>query len=171
MECSVFNSRVFFGTIAAGVLAAGIAVPAIAATPAYSPASHVKSAAGAAAMPVSGALPGGVSSPKGLIGGTQAGRALSGLGLAGVPAIAPQLAGLAGGASAPGAKNGLPTTSNPASGIQHPATSTVPAQTNAASTGTPSGVKTSVSGRDTSDVLKSLPVVGSLTGNLPPLAP
>lgn len=167
----MFNSRVFFGTIAAGVLAAGIAVPAIAATPAYSPASHVKSATGTAAMPVTGALPGGLSSPKGLIGGTRAGRALSGLGLAGVPAITPQLAGLAGGASAPGAKNGLPAMNNPVSGLQHRVTGTVPAQTSAGSTGTPSGVKTSVSGRDTSDVLKSLPVVGSLTGSLPALAP
>lgn len=163
----MFNSRVFFGTIAAGVLAAGVAVPAMAATPAHSAASPVKSVVGTATMPVGGALPGGLTLPKGVIGGTPAAGALGGL--EGVPAISPQLAALVGGASAPGTMKGLPAIDNPVNGTSHHVTG----HTNAVSTGTdgPNGVKTSLSGGDASEVLKSLPIVGSLTGSLPAFAP
>lgn len=161
----MFNSRVFFGTIAAGVLAAGIAVPAIAATPAFSPVSHVKSAVGTATIPVSGAAPGGASLPKGLIGGAPAAGPLGGLGLGGLPLITPQRSGHVHGASAPGGTNG----NNPVNHV----TSAVPGHTNVEGTTTSpvNGAKTSIGGRDPSDVLKSLPLIGSLTGNLPALAP
>jgi len=169
MECSVFNSRVFFGTIAAGVLAAGIAVPAIAATPAYSPVSHVKSTVGSATIPVSGAVPGGASLPKGLTGGAPAAGPLGGLGLTGLPVVTSQRAGHVRGTSAPGGTNGQPAMNNPDNHV----TSVTPGQASVPGTTTSpvNGAKTSIGGRDPSDVLKSLPLVGSLTGNLPALAP
>lgn len=165
----MFNSRVFFGTIAAGVLAAGIAVPAIAATPAYSPVSHVKSTVGEATIPVNGAVPGGASLPKGLTGAAPAAGPLGGLGLEGLPLITPQRAGHVSGTSAPGGTNGQPAMNNPVNHV----TSATPGHANVlGTTANPvNGAKTSIGGRDPSDVLKSLPVIGSLTGNLPALAP
>jgi hypothetical protein len=165
MEYSVFNTRVFFGTIAAaGVFAAGAAVPAMAAAPGHRPASHPKSAV-TATKPVSdlGGLVNGALPNVSLPGGPPAAGPLGGL--EGLPIVGPLLAGLLGGPISPGALTG----GNPVSGILHNVTGAVPGLGNVVGTATNAlnGVKTSLPAGGASGVLRSLPVVGSLTGNLP----
>jgi hypothetical protein len=157
MECFVFKSRVFIGTIAAaGIFAAGAAAPAMATTPAKHPIPPIQHVIGAVTAPVSrlGSTLGGVAN------GNPAGGLLTGL--AGLPIIGPLLDGLLG--MAPGTMSGGPAMGNPwlqgggnpVAGILHGVTSAVPGL------GTVTGAVNSAVGG-----LKTLPVVGSITGMLP----
>ena len=159
----MFNTRVFFGTIAAaGLFAAGAAVPAMAAIPGHRPASHPKPIAIAAPKPVSGlgGLVNGALPAVGLPGGPPAASPLGGL--EGLPIVGPLIESLLGGPAVPG-------TGSPLSGLLHNVTGAVPGLGNVVGTATNAlnGVKSSLPVGNASGVLKSLPVVGSLTSSLP----
>lgn len=165
----MFKTRVFFGTIAAaGLFASGAAVPAMAATTGHRPASYPKSAVSAVTKPVSdlGGLVSGTLPAVGLPGGPPA-SPLDGL--EGLPLVGPLIESLLGGPAMSGAMNGLPATDNPVGGVLHNVTGAVPGLGNVmgSATNALNGVKSSLPVGSASGVLKSLPLVGGLTGNLP----
>ena len=164
MECFVFKSRIFFGTIAAaGILAATAAAPAMA-----SP-RPVDTHRGGKPVDIVGAVTaplknvtGGLTGVAGIVtGGAVSAAPVSGLlgGLAGLPLIGPLFA-VASGTTAPGAQT---TPIDPVSTVLHGVTGAV------AGVGSGAGAANAVNSavNSVTGALKSVPVLGQIAGALP----